>query len=247
MMGCRRWPFVLLVLTFVCALPQTAKVQAPPQEPGAFINDLGQRAIRLLEDKSATEAKQRAEFRALLREGFATRAIGYFVIGKYRRATDRAKINEFVETFENYIVELYSSQFRNYSGETFKVVRVLKTSRPNDFIVITYILRPNGERILKVAFQVRRRAGKPSKILDVKIEGVSMILAQRDEFTAYISQHGGRVQALIDVLKERIVKLKSKGTAGDRGNANAPVAKSQKAPAPKGNDDSEREQEEGWR
>ena len=50
----------------------------------------------------------------------------------------------------------------------------------------------------------------PSKILDVKIKGVSMILAQRDEFTAFISRHDGKIKALVDVLKKRIKDLKTK-------------------------------------
>jgi ABC-type transporter MlaC component len=30
-----------------------------------------------------------------------------------------------------------------------------------------------------------------------------MVLAQRDEFTAYIAKNGGRVEALIDTLRQR--------------------------------------------
>ena len=51
------------------------KLSPSPSEPGAFIEHLGQRAIKLLGDKTATEQQQRSGFRALLREGFATRAI----------------------------------------------------------------------------------------------------------------------------------------------------------------------------
>ena len=201
--------FVLLLATYLPTYISSAL--ASPQEPAAFLDDLGQRAIKLLGDKTTTDEVQRASFRALLREAFATRAIGYFVIGKYRRTTPKTKVKEFVDAFENYIVELYSSQFRHYSGESFKIARVLKTSRPTDWVVVTNILRATGEHIIKAEFQVRQRSQKPSKILDVKLSGVSMILAQRDEFTGYISQNDGNIQALIDVLNSRIKKLKTKG------------------------------------
>jgi phospholipid transport system substrate-binding protein len=55
---------------------------------------------------------------------------------------------------------------------------------------------------LRVDFQVRN-TGNSFKILDVRVEGVSMVLAQRDEFTAYIAKNGGRVEALIDTLRQR--------------------------------------------
>ena len=212
MIACRTcFIAVTLILIGAISLPIVA-ASAAPREPGAFIEDLGKRAIILLSDKKATLTEQRTGFRALLREGFATRAIGYFVIGKYRRGTSRETVNEFVKTFENYVIELYSSQFKNYSGETFKVIRVIKTNRPSDSIVITNILRDGGKKIFKIAFQIRQRPNKPSKIIDLKIEGVSMILAQREEFTGFISRNGGKLQALIDVLKTRIQKLRNKAS-----------------------------------
>ena len=211
--------FLLAPTIGVNCLAAPPKLLPTPSEPGAFIEHLGQRAIKLLGDKTATEQQQRSGFRALLREGFATRAIGFFVIGKYRRSSSQSEINEFVATFENYIVELYSSQFRNYSGQSFQVAKVQATSRPSDFIVTTNILRANGELIFKVAFQVRQRRGKPSKILDVKIKGVSMILAQRDEFTAFISRNDGKLRALIEVLKERIGSLTIKRQQTDNSSA----------------------------
>lgn len=220
MIAYRPWLAASVLLLIAAISLPIVSASAAPREPGAFIDDLGIRAINLLSNKTASVTEQRTGFRALLREGFATRAIGYFVIGKYRRGTPRKTIDEFVDTFENYIIELYSSQFKNYSGETFKVIRVLKTNKPSDSIVVTNILRPNGEKIFKIAFQVRQRPQKPSKILDIKIQGVSMILAQRDEFSGFISQNDGKLQALIDVLKTRIKRLRKKASdnaAGDTG------------------------------
>jgi phospholipid transport system substrate-binding protein len=206
-----RWSFAVFAALSVVffSVAKAPFAQAAPSEPAAFIEDLGHRAIALLQNKEASVAEQKQRFRALLHEGFATRRIGYFVIGKYRRTAPREKVDEFVDIFEDYIVELYSTQFRNYSGEKFKVVNTLKTNRDTVSIVRTHIFRPNGELAFKVDFQVYHRPDRATKIVDVKIEGVSMILAQRDEFTGFISQHGGEIQALINILKDRIVKLKS--------------------------------------
>ena len=66
------------------------KLLPTPSEPGAFIAHLGQRAIKLLGDKTATEQQQRSGFRALLREGFATRAIGFFVNKKYTNSNSQS-------------------------------------------------------------------------------------------------------------------------------------------------------------
>ncbi len=244
MVALRMWPATALFI-FVFALPFVA-ASAPPREPGAFIDDLGNRAINLLADKTASVTEQKARFRELLREAFATRAIGYFVIGKYRRGATRKTVNEFVNAFENYVIALYSSQFRKYSGETFKVIRVIKTNRPSDSIVVTHILRANGEKVYKIAFQVRQRLQKPSKILDIKIQGISMILAQREEFIGFISRNDGKLEALIDVLKTRINKLNKKASNDIAGDATPgiPGIKSYQNPRKKKQTNQEAKEEE---
>ena len=70
-------------------------------------------------------------------------------------------------------------------------------------MVTTKIFPGESTEPLRVNFQVRNIDGA-FKILDVRVEGVSMVLAQRDEFTAYIAANGGQVEALIDALRQRI-------------------------------------------
>jgi phospholipid transport system substrate-binding protein len=69
-------------------------------------------------------------------------------------------------------------------------------------MVMTKINPTGGAEPMRVDFQVRS-VSDSFKILDVRVEGVSMVLAQRDEFTSYIAQNGGRVESLIDALRQR--------------------------------------------
>ena len=154
-------------------------------------------------DASASQSAREDQFRELLREGFAVDTIGQFVLGKYRRTAQKETVIEFIDVFEEYIVSLYAKQFSRYSGETFNVEKVSDTSRAGDSIVMTKIVPSGGAEPLRVDFQVRN-LGSTFKILDVRVEGVSMVLAQREEFTSYIAQNGGRVESLTDALRQRI-------------------------------------------
>jgi phospholipid transport system substrate-binding protein len=52
---------------------------------------------------------------------------------------------------------------------------------------------------------VRVRQGSGSfKIIDLAIEGISMAVTQRDEFSSVIQRGGGRVEALLVSLRERV-------------------------------------------
>ena len=73
-------------------------------------------------------------------------------------------------------------------------------------MVVTKILPTDGREALRVDFQVRKLADS-FKILDVRVEGVSMVLAQREEFTSYIGQNGGKVDALIAALRQRVNRI----------------------------------------
>ena len=118
-------------------------------------------------------------------------------------------MKEFLELFENYIVSLYSSAFRNYSGETFVVSRVVNTRNAHDTMVVTHINLETDPNPTKVVFQVRNWKDA-YKVLDIKIQGVSMILTQRDEFTGFIRNNGGKVAALINALRKKTKALEIK-------------------------------------
>ena len=49
------------------------------------------------------------------------------------------------------------------------------------------------------------------KIVDVDVEGISMILAQREEFASVIQRNGGTVSGLIQAIRQ---KLQNNDVAG---------------------------------
>ena len=199
------------IIFIALASLQTFSAQAADDGPGAFVSRLGERTIAKLTDASLSPTVREDQFRDLLREGFAVKTIGQFVLGKYRRSAPKETVDEFITVFEEYVVSLYARQFKHYSGQKFLVENVADTSRSGDSMVMTKIFPSGNSEPLRVNFQVRN-FGDSFKILDVRVEGVSMVLAQRDEFTSYISTNGGQVDALIAALRKRMTA--SATTAG---------------------------------
>ena len=199
-------------ISFVVLLATSSLAAPSHRDPGEFVTKLGNRAIELLASRIVSEEEQERRFRQLLREGFAVRKIGKFVLGKYRRIATKGEISEFLDLFEDYIVSLYSSAFRNYSGETFVVARVVKTRSPRDTMVVAHINSDAPDGPTKVVFQVRHSSGD-YKVLDVKIQGVSMIVTQRDEFTGFIRNNGGKVAALIEALRRKTASLRTRASS----------------------------------
>jgi phospholipid transport system substrate-binding protein len=61
----------------------------------------------------------------------------------------------------------------------------------------------NATKPLKVAWRVRGK-GETFTIIDVMVEGISIIMTQKSEFASFIKQNGGKLDALLKELKKRV-------------------------------------------
>jgi len=185
-------------LLTAAALP-AFPIQAATPAAG-FVEQLGNRALATFSrGLSAEQATQ--EFRTLLVEGFDLQAIGRFVLGRYWNTATPAQQQEYLKLFENMIVDAYAQRFRQYSGETFKVINS-RQENERDHIVTTQIVRPNGPPV-NVDWRVRDKGGNQFNIVDVIVEGVSMSVTQRSEFASVVQQRGGQVEGLLAAMRER--------------------------------------------
>jgi len=90
-------------------------------------------------------------------------------------------------------------RFFDYSGEHFET----RSSRPDgtrDIIVSSFIVPENGTEI-QVDWRVRYKKGR-YQIVDVIVEGVSMSVTHRSDFSSVIQRGGGNIQALLTHLRE---------------------------------------------
>jgi len=185
-------------VALVVSIPVTAQAQA--QDPGKFVQELGDKAIAQLAGKAIPEEEERARFRALLTQYFDVNAIGKFTVGRaYWGSATPAQQQEFLSLYESQVTAAYAKRFQDYEGEQFKVTGQQKES-DQDTIVTSEISRPSGGPPVPVEWRVRAANGT-FKIADVKIAGISMAVTDRQQFAAVIERGGGNIQALIDALK----------------------------------------------
>ena len=184
----------LIVLTGLLAA-----APAGAQDAQAFVAQLGNQAIQVL-GPSVSPAQRVARFRQLFRDDFDVPGIGQFVLGRYWRTATPAEQQEFLRLFQEYIVQAYAGRLGEYGGEPFRVTG----SRPSgdETVVSSLIERANAGRV-QVDWYLINRGGAP-KITDVYVGGVSMKVTQRDEFSSVIQRNGGRVDALLAQLRQRL-------------------------------------------
>ncbi len=164
----------------------------------AFIGDMGERAIGFLSDSSMTTEQKRASFRKLLQESFDMKTIGRFSLGRYWRVASPEQRKEYQDLFENMVINVYSQRFSDYQGQNFET-RGFRSDGPSDAIVTSFIVPDNGPEV-QVDWRVRYKNDQ-YRIIDVIVEGVSMSVTQRSDFSSVIQRGGGDVQVLLNHLR----------------------------------------------
>ena len=208
---------ILMAATALCVLPVNAKATtmlsldvmpqsasdvllvSSNQQAQDFINKMGDEVVSILGDASLSKAQKTEEFRKLLNSKFDMATIGRFAMGRHWRSASKAQQSEYQKLFKDMIVNVYSSRFSEYNGEGFDVVSA-RADGKKDFLVSSYIVPASGSKI-KVDWRLRDRSGQ-FKIIDVIIEGVSMSLTQRSDFSSVIQRGGGDVDVLLGHLRK---------------------------------------------
>lgn len=175
--------------------------QAVSAGPDSFVQDLGNRAIAVLNSTAtAPFAEREAKFYDLLVEGFDMKTISRFVLGRHVRSLSELELAGYEKLFTDFIVRVYAVRFGGYSGETFEVVKILDVV-DGDSIVRSHILRGEGKAPIRTDWRVRMFP-EGYKVIDVSVEGISMLNTQRAEFVSVIERKG--IDGLIDELRQRL-------------------------------------------
>ena len=155
----------------------------------------------LYNDLVATSVKemsideQKTELEKLFQEYVDIPIIARAVLGKsWRNATTNQKA-KFVNAFKNYVSIKYGRQFSEFRGTTLEIVKSRDTLTKAGVLVSTVVVVP-GNPSLKVVWQVSDGSGS-LKLIDLRVEGISMLSTERQEFRSRLKKLNGSLDKLI--------------------------------------------------
>ncbi|WP_102783875.1 ABC transporter substrate-binding protein [Thalassospira sp. GB04J01] len=202
-------PAATAVLALAAAWPLTVNAAnntsvevveiAAEQSASAVIQALADQALADLTDQTLSDDVRRKKFVALMDRYFEMDVVSRFVLGRYWRSISQEEISEFATLLQNYLALNYANQFKELNGEQFVVGN--ETQNNKDTFVNSQFVRPDGPPV-SIVWRMREFDNE-FKIIDVSIEGLSMGITQRDEFTSVIQQNGDDVSALTKALKAK--------------------------------------------
>jgi phospholipid transport system substrate-binding protein len=127
-------------------------------------------------------------------------AVAASVLGPPWRSASQGQKQAFVSAFQAYVAAKYGAQFRDYQNAAITVLGSRDGGRAG-VLVQTTAKRPGKENVA-IDWQVSARSGSP-KVVNLVIEGVSMLASERAQVGAMLDGAGGSVDGLIRELRAR--------------------------------------------
>lgn len=191
--------FVLFIVPLAAALAGggVAASANSLEASSAFVKQLGDRTIEVLTNESYSDEDRMKHYRELLRDGFAVNTIARFALGRHWRSATPELREEYLALFQDFVLDIYSKRLDAFSGESFTILESIAIDG-SDTIVSTEISGGDGPPI-RVDYRVRSQ-NDALQIVDVLVEGISLIVTQRSEFASIINRDG--LEGLMDKLRE---------------------------------------------
>lgn len=165
----------------------------------AFIEQLGNQLVSTVNGPGSIEQKK-AALLPLIEQSVAVDEIARFCLGRFWRSATPAQQTEYVRLFRRVLNNNIVGRLGEYQGVSFAMAGTQQ--REGESLVGSIIYRPN-QRPVNVQWVVSRAGGAP-RILDVIIEGTSLRLTQRSDYSAYITRNGNSVDALIAAMRQQV-------------------------------------------
>ncbi len=164
----------------------------------AYMEKLSRETLAIINDKSIKREKRETYFRNLLAQDLDIPLIARFAIGSHWRSASPGQRQSYIKVFMDYLVQTYSRRLGGAEVTQFHIIDA-KPLGKKDYLVRTAVVSDGGPA--RADWRLRESDGG-YRIIDLSIEGISMAVTMRQDFTSVIRQKG--LDGLVAILKKRV-------------------------------------------
>lgn len=144
-----------------------------------------------------SEAQMIRQFKGVFDSYADTAYLAAYALGNDGRSASNAQKSAFADAFGIYLANKYGRRFREFQGGQ---IQVQGARAVNNYIEVRTLAVLRGQSPFQVDFHVSDRPGRPV-FFNLIIEGVNMLLTERQEIGAMLDRRGGNIDALIADLR----------------------------------------------
>jgi len=169
--------------------------------PVSVVEDTTSRVIAILADKSTSVDEKRHKVQDVVYASVDFETLSRLVLARNWSRFTAPQQAEFMTQFKEHLSMTYGRNVENYKNEKVTITGSREENQ-GDWTVKTKIIR-NGPDDIMVDYRLRQRDGS-WRIIDVIIEGVSLVSNFRSQFQDVVASSGP--ERLITLLREKNAK-----------------------------------------
>ncbi len=186
----------LLLSASALALPMPAFALTEPQAR-RFVQNIIDDFLETI-NSNASDADIMRRFRTVFSSYADSPTIARLVLGAQWRTISASQKTAFIAAFTDYLSDKYGARFRAYRGASITITRSQDAGRKG--ILVYSSVQSVGQSPFDLDWQVSDGSGQ-TKMLDMIIEGISLISSEREEIRARLSRSRGNIDRLTADLR----------------------------------------------
>jgi phospholipid transport system substrate-binding protein len=160
---------------------------SPEEEARAVVQDTVDQVLAILGDAALSSQQRLTQLEALALERFDFVTMAKLVLKRDWKKFDEEQRTEFVEAFRTYLSGSYSSRLDRYQQEAVEILG--QRVEPRGDVTVRSVIRGGQGDGVEIAYRLRNRNDQ-WRMIDVVIEGISLISNFRSQFGEVIGQGG---------------------------------------------------------
>ncbi len=164
-----------------------------------FVRVFAAQILEVIGDRSQPQAERMRRVEVVAADRFDLDRIARIALGRFWKTAPDGERQEFSALFKAYVMTSYGRRFDEFAQRRLRVVAA--TPAGDDIMVESYV--EGGSTPIRLDWRLTPTADG-WRILDLMVEGVSLVLTYRNEFAALIERGGGQLQGLIAELRGRV-------------------------------------------
>lgn len=163
-----------------------------------YVDRVATQVLDIAKSGETSKAEKQSQIEKLFADKVDIQFVAKFVLGKHWRTATPAQQKDYVAAYKPFILKNYAGKLAKYSGQTYE----LKTARTDgDASVVPMVIHDTDGQDVAVDYRLRNTGGS-YKIVDITVEGVSLLATQRSEFNGIVERKG--VDGLVTALQTQV-------------------------------------------
>ena len=163
-----------------------------------FVSTFTEKAISILSNDTINDSEKTKAFTSLVMSSIDLSLISKFVLARSWKESSDDQKQRYLIAFKDYFVNSYANKLDQYSGEK---IAIIDSEEAGKYVIVNSNIVREGTDTLKINLKWRllNRDGQ-IKIIDLNIEGISLIIAQREEFQSFLANNNYDLDKLIEKI-----------------------------------------------